>query len=59
VVEESGGGEHPNSERAHYGREAPDRHHMVFSRSGFTNDLRARGERDPRVHLGLEELLDH
>lgn len=40
-----------NSARARYGREAPGRHHLVFSRSGFTGDLRARGGRDPRVHL--------
>jgi uncharacterized protein len=47
-----------NAERGRYGREAPGRHHLVFSRSGFTDDLRARGEQDSRAHLvGLDGLL--
>lgn len=47
-----------NAERAAYGGVASGRHYFVFSRSGFTSDLRARGERDPRVHLtGLDRLL--
>lgn len=47
-----------SSDRARYGREAPGRHHLVFSRSGFTDDLRARSKRDSSVHLlSLDALL--
>jgi hypothetical protein len=49
-----------NAARTRYGSEAAARHHLVFSRNGFTTDLKTRAAREPRTHLvGLEELLEH
>jgi AAA+ ATPase superfamily predicted ATPase len=39
------------SSRTTFGREAPGRHHLVYARQGFTEDLRNRAKADPAVHL--------
>jgi AAA+ ATPase superfamily predicted ATPase len=48
-----------NAARTRYGSDAATRHHLLFSRGGFTADLKKRAAREPLTHLiGVEELLE-